>query len=446
MKVWVALLICAGAAEASEPVNSPQDFAYRMQVVTQTDAAAYRVSVPLAIYQKIAHPDLSDLRVFNGSGEQVPYAIARPTPATVSGAATSVPLFPLQDDSPAAINALRLTIESGKTAINLQSVPAAPSSGRVGAYLVDGRSVDAPVAGLRLEWPEDAPDFAGRLKIEISGDLAGWSVVNTGAPVANLHFQAQRLIEQRVEFPAVRAKYWRLSWAGQAAPFTLSAVLLEPARQSADVPHGSLTAAAVAAQHSPGEFEYDLGANVPVDRVNLDLPDVNTVAQIELESRTAPTGPWRLVRSAGFYRLRSDGEELRNGPVSVGFDSDRHWLLHADPRAGGLGKTPPSLVVEWIPHEIVFVARGSGPFYVAYGSATAESAAVSLTMLPKAVSIGSATLSDPEPAGGDARLRPPPTPYAWKNTLLWAVLVAGAGLLAWMALRLARDFARSDRT
>jgi hypothetical protein len=99
--------------------------------------------------------------------------------------------------------------------------------------------------------------------------------------------------------------------------------------------------------------------------------------------------------------------------------------------------------VEWVPHEVVFVARGAGPFYVAYGSATAESAAVSLAVLPKNLSIASASLFEPESLGGEARLSPPPAPYAWKAALLWAILIAGAAFLGWMAFRLSKDFSRS---
>jgi hypothetical protein len=100
------------------------------------------------------------------------------------------------------------------------------------------------------------------------------------------------------------------------------------------------------------------------------------------------------------------------------------------------------LLVEWVPHEVVFVARGAGPFYVAYGRATAESAAVSLDVIPKNVPIVAASLSTPAVSGGDALLQPPATPFAWKTPLLWTILIAGAGLLGWMALRLSKDFSR----
>jgi hypothetical protein len=450
MKRFVtSLFACAFVIGVSLPVaadsdgSSPNDFAYRMQVIGTADSAAYRLALPLALYQKIVHADLSDLRVFNGSGEQVPFAIERPASGTVTNAAAALSLFPLQDDSSATLDAVRVTIESGKGAINVQTGGQTQPTGRVNTYLLDGRSLDIPVAALQLQWPQDAADFAGRVKVESSDSLAGWSLVAGAAPVANLHSGAGRLVEQRVEFSPTKARYWRLSWVGSAAPFVLTSVLAEPATQNLDARHASRNISAAPSKKAPGEFEYDLGARLPVDRVNLELPDTNTVVEVELLSRAYAGGSWHTVRRSGFYRLKSDGEELRNGPVSVALNTDPHWLLRTNPKSGGLGSVAPHLVVEWVPHEVVFVARGAGPFYIAYGSATADSAAVSLAALPKNVSIAPASLSDAQLLGGDARLNAPPAPYAWKAALLWAVLIAGAVLLAWMALRLSKDFSRT---
>lgn len=434
MKAFLALVA------ASATLSTPKDFAYRMEVTGTADAAAYRITLPLAVYQKVVHPDLADVRVFNGNAEQVPFAIERPAAGTIANAAVALSIFPLKDDSAATLDALRVTIESGHGAINLQSTRAQNAEpGRINSYLVDGRALDVPVSALRLEWPQGAADFAGRIRVEASDSLSDWRVVAGAAPIANLHSSADRLVEQRVEFAPARAKFWRLSWVGQAAPFALTAILGEPAKRSVEALHASMTVAAAPARGAPGEFQFDLGATPPVDRVNLELPEINTVVDVELLSRERPQDAWHTVRRSGFYRLKSDGEELRNGPVAVNPTTDRYWLIRTDPRQGGLGRAAPRLVVEWIPHEVVFIARGAGPFYLAYGSSVAQSAAVSLTMLPRNVSIVPASLSSSELSGGESVLEPLAAHFPWKTPLLWAVLIAGAGLLAWMAFRLSKD-------
>jgi hypothetical protein len=437
-------------------MSTPNDFAYRMRVTDTADAAAYRVALPLDVYQKIVHPDLADLRVFNSNGEQVPFAIEKPTAGTVASADRPLPIFPLKDDSAATLDAVRVTIESGRSAVNFQSAGPNPASDRVARYLIDGRALDTPVSSLVLVWPNDAADFAGRVTVEASDSLSDWRVVAGAAPIANLHSTADRLVEQRVEFSATKARFWRLAWVGPAAPFELTSIGGGPAEHSVDVLHASMTVAATptkdaskaelsksgASKATPGEFEYDIGATVPIDRINLELPDINSVVYVELLSRARPQDAWNSAGRRGFYRLKSAGEELRNGPVPVNLTTDRYWLLRTDPRKGGLGTAAPKLSVEWIPHQVVFIARGAGPFQVAYGSFAAESAAVSLSMLPANLTIAPASLSAPEVSGDKSLLQAPADPFPWKTPLLWVMLIAGAGFLGWMALKLSKDVSR----
>src|SRR5260370_18627439 len=213
------LAIGASLAVAGEPDgSSPNDFAYRMQVNGTAESAAYRVALPLTVYQKIVYADLSDLRVFNAAGEQVPFAVERPASGTVSNAAAALSLFPLQDDSSATLDAVRVTIESGRSAVNVQTGGHIPPNGRINTYLVDGRSLDAPVAALRLEWPEDAADFAGRVRVEASDTLGDWRSVAGALPVAKLHSGAGRPLAGAGGRVATRGEHLRRVGGGAAPP------------------------------------------------------------------------------------------------------------------------------------------------------------------------------------------------------------------------------------
>jgi hypothetical protein len=445
----VSAFACAVFGAAGSTELSPQDFAYGMQVVGTGNAVAYWISLPLAVYQKMVRADLGDVRVFNERGEVVPYALERPrTETLVRHPAKPLPVFPLQDDSDAALDAVRVTIESGQAAVSFQtqgsdSQSAVGASDRTSRYIVDGRALDVPVSALLLDWPDDAQEFAGRLKVEAGDTLGSWRTVADGAPIADLRANGEHLIERRVEVPATKAKFWRLSWVGTAAPFAVTAVSGEPARDHIDVERSNLTVSGRPAADKRGEFEFDLGARLPIDRLNIELPEPNTVVEIELFSRARPSDAWRFIERRGFYRIRSggtgDSAELRNGPVPIGLISNRYWLVRADARGGGLGSGSPRLSAGWISHEVVFLARGAGPFLLAYGSGAATPAASSLEAVPKNVAIVQASLASEHVLGGESRLAPPPAPFPWKSVVLWAALVAGVALLAWMAYRLSKD-------
>jgi hypothetical protein len=95
---WPAWALAAGAqaaslAHAGEP--APQDFAYGYPIVTSTEASAYRITLPLAIYRGTVRDDLGDLAVFNARGEVVPFFIREiPLETPFVHAPGSLPLFP----------------------------------------------------------------------------------------------------------------------------------------------------------------------------------------------------------------------------------------------------------------------------------------------------------------------------------------------------------------
>jgi hypothetical protein len=153
------------------------------------------------------------------------------------------------------------------------------------------------------------------------------------------------------------------------------------------------------------------------------------------------------------YRLQRDGATVTSPDLQVPPSADRQWLVRVDPRGGGLGAGGVALELGWIPHELVFAARGEAPFILAFGDSRARPEALPVaTVVPgykkdeeltaRRATIGEVTLARPskgflsDPAAwiraafesGDAR--------TW---LLWLVLGAGVLAVAWMALRLLRE-------
>jgi hypothetical protein len=143
------------------------------------------------------------------------------------------------------------------------------------------------------------------------------------------------------------------------------------------------------------------------------------------------------------YRLRQDAGEVSAPPIAVAPAAYRYWLLRVDPKSGGLGRGQPRMRAGWIPQEIVFAARGTGPFLIAYGNAAAAPSALPVTTLVPGYGNGAengiialARTGAAAPLGSLEQAKPP---REYRRATLWAVLILGVMVLAWMAWQLSRQ-------
>jgi hypothetical protein len=148
-------MICTSPAQAQ--VLLPRDFAYGQMALPARDAAAYRISLPLTVYQYTAYETLADLRVFNAEGIVVPFSVSRPAAqAAIHKAPTSLPLFPLHEGARVVFDGVQLTINSAGSAVNLKTQNGTAVEGTVRQYLLDARMLDATLSALQLGWPDGA--------------------------------------------------------------------------------------------------------------------------------------------------------------------------------------------------------------------------------------------------------------------------------------------------
>jgi hypothetical protein len=189
---------------------------------------------------------------------------------------------------------------------------------------------------------------------------------------------------------------------------------------------------------------FDLGGAFPVDRITVELSEINTVAPVQVYARNDPKSEWRWVAAAVLYRLQQpDNSETTSPAFAVSSSPARYWKIAVDPRAGGVGAKPPTLVALWIPQALVFAARGTGPFELGYGSAQARPAALPIeTLVPgfdavtTPASFATATPGTPTVPPAMAALKQPIDAKRW---LLWSALGLAAIVLAWMAYALSKQ-------
>ena len=453
----VLLAACAGIAGAQE---GPRHYAHGASIATDGAESHYRFALPAGTYLGVLRRDLGDLRVFNGAGEAVPYAFVPLRPKLIAPESRSTKLFPLYGEEAKGLDAVDVRVERtsrGTVVRASSSAPAGGASRKILGYIVDTGEDQATLEALQLDW-STKHGFTGYARVEASEDLKRWTSLVDGASVLLLQHDGAKLERKRVELAGTRAKYLRLSFWGVPEDFVLKQVGVELRANIRQPERDWRSMAGVQDSRRPGEYVFDTGGHFPVDRLRFALPQVNTVAQVQILVRDRPEDPWLQVTSATLYRLRRDSRDVVNPDIAVAGNSSRYWLLRVDQRGGGLGSGEVSLEFGWVPHEVVFAARGASPFSLAYGMKTAKSAAMPLaTVLP------GYKPDEPIPAKAAAvslqmpLTREPPSllrsPGAFakaavesgdaKKWALWAALVAGVVFVGWMAFTLLRQAGKS---
>lgn len=448
---FMLLALLGGAAAAQEGGM----LRHRAPIVAPEGHAHYRVVLPARVYAGIEQRDMGDLRVLNAALEPVPHAfLPREPSAPAPVVAVPARLFPLYGTAAQGLEGVKLDVVRGAsgTVIRLTESPKKPGvERRLLGYLVEIGKDEKPIEALELDWRTSA-GFNGAARVEASDDLARWRILAHEAPILALEHAGERLERRRIELRGARAEYLRLSFLRVPEDFELRALRLERRGERVEPDREWIGLAAVQAGKA-GEYRFEAAGRFPADRVRLALPQQNTVARVQILSRDDDEQPWRSRAWTTVYRLQRDGAAVTSPDVGVPQVTDRQWLVRVDARGGGLGAGALGLELGWVPHELVFAARGAGPFALAFGGARVRAEALAVaTVVPgyekdkavpaQAAGIGEVVAAPPRPAflaDPAGWVREAMASGRGKTWILWLVLGLGVLVVAWMALRLLRE-------
>jgi hypothetical protein len=141
-----------------------------------------------------------------------------------------------------------------------------------------------------------------------------------------------------------------------------------------------------------------------------------------------------------------EGVELESPAVEIGSRASRYWIARLDPRSPPPGGGPPTLEVQWRPAQVIFVARGDGPFTLAFGDPEAKRSLLNPSeLIPGYTRLAELKLREAQVGAvttgaksGDW-LRSITGGTSPRKIALWAVLVIAVIALGFMAWRLSRQ-------
>lgn len=445
---WLGLVgLCVALSAVAQ--DKPADFKSLAALSLSGEGPWYRLELPLAAQLNARQVDLSDIRVFNAAGEPQAYALAREQVQThEQRSLTDVKWFPLYNSADAGEAAPSVRVQSNASGTLVEVQPA--SQLEVGeevlrGWLLDASAIKAPLQQLLLDWTTEREGFQ-RFSIEASDDLLHWQSWGEGQ-VARLSFADERIEQHEVGLPGQSARYIRLLWhSPQSAPVLTSAQLQSSRTSSLPLPllwsqplAGSSTKA--------GEYTWQLPASLDVERLQVELNQPNSLAPVMLYGRRDSSLPWQPLSSGLLYRLTQNGQDVVQNDVQLSGQTVQQLKLTVDERGGGLGAEAPALRVAVRGTQLVFLARGAGPYTLALGNPTVAAANLPLaTLIPdyspqRLKTLGQARIE------GAAQLTPSAVTPAtaalasgpdWKKIALWVVLLLGVLALAGMAFSLLR--------
>ena len=456
--------IQAGAAAPAETSSS-------VPLTLSGAGPYYTLAIDSRARQLAGAADLGDLRVRNAAGETMPFAwVETPLPAT---APQHLPARLYKVPAPAA-------------------APASSAEAPGQSWIVDTRDSDDDLLRLDLAL-ERGTQGVYTLRIEASNDLQRWRMLQEAAQLVQLQAlpqvgatgtlaplaQREHLQADGIDLDNVHARYLRLTTAPRSAiPPLVSAAITRAAHRAPPAPLEWSESIAPSGCEATS-CDYPLPRNTPVAAVQIVPAEVDTIVpvmvlgRVDTDRRAAarhslvrgslhalrlkarhsapPAGfTWESGPTASVYWLSqaSGAPDLHSPPVRLDGAPWQALRLETFGPISQLGRVPPTIRIGVRQRQLVFLARGAGPFALARAQAPDQAVPMSLAELmpggdadaaPPAASAVLAPVAVPALAASEPSSRPAPSTAPSSNApWLWAVLLAGLvlmGAAAWSLLR-----------
>lgn len=450
MFLAVSCLLAANIAAAAPP--SKNDYASGVSVNAGYTQPMIETILPDEVYRAVTRQDLGDLRVFNADGMPVPHAFCAARESTTPEATEqALQVFVLRGREQIYTDNSRVAVETpAGTRVDVEE-SGAPAAAVVSGliHIIDAREASEPLRAIRFDW--ESPDGVSEVKvrIEASDDLDRWQVIVPNSTLLLARQGDQELRRERIQLPRREYQYLRVQRIDNGPPLSINAVIAEQVAAAEEIEPVWFTATRTPSNESDALL-FDAEHVAPVTYARLRLRQENSTVSVAVQSRADEKAPWRTRWSGESYVIVSETVRRESPPARFDVTADRYWRVQIlkDPQV----YQDTVLELGYRPARLRFLAQGTGPFVVAFGSRRAEvarpavcdglladvSAADRERMVEEGYTAQIVSL------GGADALKPLPKKTPVKVVVLWAVLVVGVALLVGMALSLMKRVRKPD--
>ncbi|AKJ43205.1 DUF3999 domain-containing protein [Pragia fontium] len=440
---------------AESPELTPQDFYHGAELETTEAFPFYRVTLPEEVYRESVKPDLSDMRVFNSSGQAVTFSLSPVEQSSVEMRESPLRIFPLKmsvDKPDGSYQGERITLKSAD-GVEIK-ISQDEKSELATSYLlqVEGEQENQNLNQIVLNWAQSKHNWQAHVTVFSSLDLKSWHKQADNAPLMDLASGSDRLLLNHIDiddnYNSKRARYWLLvinSDGQSSAPIITKAnsiaIIRDQRTETVDLPFNAKAVSKI-------EVEYVLDRPQPLTTLSIVPEQKNTVLPISIEYRTSHDDQWHWLMNTVVYQLDGETGYRVSEPLSLNQKLVQGIRIKAI--NGNWGEQPPTMTGTRNQIDVIFNAQGSSPYLLAWGSHQAPAATMTIEQLIPASAIPKSGLNDLPRAhvgsvivlGGEQRLTAMSSAEQasqWQKWLLWGLLIVGVFGLALIVVKLARE-------
>lgn len=451
--IIVCLLLFTIMASAQDA--ELEHFAKGYELKTDGSAAIYKLALPESIYQTTVRKDLGDIRVFNKDKKRVPHAIRRPESnqekETINLDLAFFPLHGTENSRDNGKTSLEFMVADDGSLIKIQESEyfSQAKNIEINHYIIDTSGVKQSIDELEFELTGIESGFIKLAKLQYSDNLNDWFPLVDNFSIAELDYGIHKLHKNKVTLPKKKFRYLRFVWKDKPNGMQIKNISARINTVWTSHNHKRLAISGQLVDSEKQIYEFDLGGQFPLDRVNIILPEENTLIEVKIKSRNNEKLEWHHRYTGLIYNLQVKENSIESGEIKIRSTTDQYWQLEVKTR-DGLGDKLPVLEFRWVPNELYFLARGQGPFTLAYGNGRIDPPGKPIDILMNVLTedqeknlVGKAELGVEVSLMGDDALKSEFV-IPWRRILLWGVLIFGVLVLGIMVIRLNKQMTRQS--
>jgi Protein of unknown function (DUF3999) len=409
----------------------------------------YQTTLSKEIYQASHRDGLKDLIIHNADGEQLPYALLSYEflyPTQVLAETKPLMIFPMLNNANKASSNINIHLEQGdnKTTVNVESNK--KSQQQKTAYLFDLGKKHPTLKKLNVDW-QGADGMLISMEAFSSNDLKNWT--NIGQSVLfKSAAGGQTILQNSIELYAFTEERYLQIRPSETddVDFKLTAVSAEYSKTNHLLLPQLWQALKLLnreqADNGIINIDFESDGRYPASYLRIDLPQLNTITNVQVLTRNQTDAPWNILINAPIYRLNKQGRDTINPDIKINPKVARYWRLQFNQANGGIGSENPTLSLGWLANTIVWNARGRAPYTLQLGeNSNPTNSAMSISNLmpdysPEKINILPVANLNLTNNSTEKTLNPWISAPDYKRWLLWAGLALGVLLLAGMAYSL----------